>query len=329
MFKKRCHESGFMSKKNPTHVLMDGGNLSVPFDRLNEFYDIYIQSIESNENISVVEKKTPIYNFFMDIDYVSESQLELGELYEILGVICKCIMGQYVVSVAEPKMKDDKVKTGIHINWYGLHVEQETALEYRLKVIKDLYKYDPTKNWDIIIDECVYKGSGLRMLWSRKFVKKNSIWEPEYIPILQGRGVKMEHITDSRVTVELLRKTSIRVESRKQVQPKKTKETPPPPPNLVDLQRYINTHMQGHEHARVIRVDPLDMHKALVVSDAKWCEGIKGNHKSNHVYFVIDGRTIHQRCHDEECKKRTKRGVVGREYILPQRIFDIIFSISK
>lgn len=328
MFKKRCHESGFMSKKDPTHVLMDGGNLSVPFDRLNEFYSIYIQSIESNESISVVEKKTPIYNFFMDIDYVSESQLELGELYDILGVIGKCIMGQCVVSIAKPKMKDDKVKTGIHINWHGLHVEQETALEYRSKVIKGLYKHDPMKNWDAIIDESVYKGSGLRMLWSRKFVRKTNTWEIEYLPILQGRGGEFKHIADSGVTIELLRETSIRVETHKQAQPKKTKEAPPPPPNLVDLQRYINTHMPGHEHARVIRVDPVDMRKAIVISDAKWCESIKDKHKSNHVYFVIDGRSIHQRCHDEECKKRTK-GIVGREYILPQRIFDIIFSISK
>jgi hypothetical protein len=32
----------FNNATNLSHVLMDGGKLSVPFDRLNEFYDVYI-----------------------------------------------------------------------------------------------------------------------------------------------------------------------------------------------------------------------------------------------------------------------------------------------
>ncbi len=41
---------------NLSHVLMDGGKLSVPFDRLNDFYEKYIEAISSNEKLFVVEQ---------------------------------------------------------------------------------------------------------------------------------------------------------------------------------------------------------------------------------------------------------------------------------
>ena len=39
MFKQWCREQGFLNNSNVSHVLMDGGVLSVPFDRLNDFYE--------------------------------------------------------------------------------------------------------------------------------------------------------------------------------------------------------------------------------------------------------------------------------------------------
>ena len=48
---------------------MDGGVLSVPFDRLNQFNEKYIEAIRSGEKLFIVEQKSPTYNFFVDIDY--------------------------------------------------------------------------------------------------------------------------------------------------------------------------------------------------------------------------------------------------------------------
>ena len=45
MFKQLCNKHDFVSGKNISHVLMDGGVLSVPFDRLNDFYSVCIQCI--------------------------------------------------------------------------------------------------------------------------------------------------------------------------------------------------------------------------------------------------------------------------------------------
>ena len=64
MFKQLCNKHDFVSGKNISHVLMDGGVLSVPFDRLNDFYSVCIQCIKNGEKIYVVEQKTDNYNFF-------------------------------------------------------------------------------------------------------------------------------------------------------------------------------------------------------------------------------------------------------------------------
>ena len=64
MFKSWCASQKFDNASNLSHVLMDGGKLSVPFDRLNEFYEKYIEAIGTSEKLFVVEQKTPTYNFF-------------------------------------------------------------------------------------------------------------------------------------------------------------------------------------------------------------------------------------------------------------------------
>jgi len=72
MFKQWCKEQGFLMDSNVSHVLMDGGVLSVPFDRLNDFYEKCVEAIIYGEKIFVVEQKTENYNFFVDLDYKDE-----------------------------------------------------------------------------------------------------------------------------------------------------------------------------------------------------------------------------------------------------------------
>ena len=54
MFRSWCRKQKFANGSNLSHVLMDGGVLSVPFDRLNDFYDMYVKAIKSGEKIYVV-----------------------------------------------------------------------------------------------------------------------------------------------------------------------------------------------------------------------------------------------------------------------------------
>ena len=116
---------------NLSHVLMDGGKLSVPFDRLNEFYDVYIDAVTSGKKIYVVEQKSDTYNFFVDIDYKDPQPLGIDDIQDISKVICETVKfhggKECLISVAKPKQCGSLVKTGVHLNWPGFVVDQARA----------------------------------------------------------------------------------------------------------------------------------------------------------------------------------------------------------
>ena len=181
MFKTLCAKHNFNSKNDISHVLMDGGVLSVPFDRLNIFYDICIQCIKSGEHIFVVEQKTNIYNFFIDIDYKDDEALTLEQIQQFSQTIFSKIKSfsradqTCIVSVAKPKPKDCKIKSGIHMNFPKMLVDQHRAIQLMYHLIHTLGEIYPHIDWPKFIDPAVYgklgsgsNGSGFRMPWSHK-----------------------------------------------------------------------------------------------------------------------------------------------------------------
>ena len=86
---------------------MDGGVLSVPFDKLNDFYEKYIEAVQSGEKLYVVEQKTGVYNFFVDIDYKDDRALTLEEIKDICKIICDKVKRhggkECLISVSPPK----------------------------------------------------------------------------------------------------------------------------------------------------------------------------------------------------------------------------------
>lgn len=190
MFRQWCKDQGFCNNNSLSHVLMDGGVLSVPFDRLDDFYETCVKCIKAGEHIFVVEQKTELYNFFVDIDYKDEEPLAMSEIKSISKVICdkvKSLGGkECIVSVAEPKKVGNLIKTGIHYNWNALVVDQEGALSLRDHIISTLKLVYGSQDWNDIVDVAVYgniekqtKGSGFRMPWSHKKGKHEEC---------QGRG---------------------------------------------------------------------------------------------------------------------------------------------
>jgi hypothetical protein len=121
MFKNWCATQGFNNASKLSHVLMDGGKLSVPFDRLNEFYEKYVEAVKSDEKLYVVEQKTETYNFFVDIDYKAPQSLGIDVIQDISKVICDTVRiysgKECLISVSPPKVSGVLIKTGIHLNW--------------------------------------------------------------------------------------------------------------------------------------------------------------------------------------------------------------------
>ena len=164
MFRSWCSKNKFKNAKATSHVLMDGGVLSIPFDKLDEFCEQYVEAVKNKEKLYLVEQKTPTYNFFLDIDYKDEKALDLPYIQKLCRIICdkvKTLGGKdCLICVSKPKEVDDNlIKTGVHMNWPGFVVDQENALNVREHVIATLKSVFKSKSWNQIIDCSVYGDS--------------------------------------------------------------------------------------------------------------------------------------------------------------------------
>lgn len=278
-----------------THVLMDGGILDVPIGETDAFYVAYIAAVRQNKRVYVVEQKTDIFRFFVDLDYKALELIDEGVLMDVLQKMCDVVPGRCLVARAPPRLiEDGLLKCGFHIHWPDTNVTRPEALAYRTRILMEL----DGPEWAEFIDASVYGGSGLRMLWSHK----KPIGDP-YVPWEPGQPAPEPDL-------ETLRLFSIRTaESR---------------PTTLDtgshdaLEQYIQKYIPGHERLRVKRVGQKGEYK-WVQTDSRFCANIGAEHKSNHVWFSVYGDRICQMCHDAD----TCHGYVGREYLLSPSIVDV------
>tara|TARA_B110000240_G_scaffold193810_1_gene240281 strand:+ start:1943 stop:3400 length:1458 start_codon:yes stop_codon:yes gene_type:complete len=344
MFKRWCKEQKFNNATNLSHVLMDGGVLSVPFDKLNIFYEKYIKAIESGEKLFIVEQKSDVYNFFVDIDYKDDQPMTMSEIRDVCKIICDKVKRHggrdCLISVAPPKMIGDLVKTGIHMNWYGYVVDQSSALALRDHILIALSTVKSSMDWNEIIDVSVYgsfdrktKGSGLRMPWSHKMAKhipcggqgcelcdKGKIVQAAYLPVFMYTPEPLSTLMriDQTPSIKILSLSAVRTNEVQHVNIE--------PPSIVikegtfteaqtkdevhnnQLKEMIEEFIQENlEGQKAYIVTKIFKHKDtyLVSTNSKYCENLKRAHSSNHVWFHISGKIIAQKCF---CRCETIRG---------------------
>jgi len=377
MFKQWCKEQGFSNNSNVSHVLMDGGVLSVPFDRLNDLYEKCVDSYKKGEKIFVVEQKTENYNFFMDLDYKDEHELSLEQVESICKVICdkvnKFSSGDALISVAEPKPAGKLTKTGIHINWPGFIVNRSSAIALREHVINTLTLAYGSKKWEDVVDSAVYgsserktKGSGFRMPWSHKRGKHETcsgqgckecnntgkVTQGEYLPVYIYKGGKGPFALLQPILpnpdVEILHMATLRTQS---TEPRIIEGSSPFKKNegsftslqvknefkdqevMGLIQDFINKHLEGQTTSRITKMFE-HKNQFLVSTNSFYCENLKRNHNSNHVWFHILGDTIAQKCF---CTCETMKGryygfckdFTGSRHQLPPKISKLLYKDGK
>lgn len=252
MFKQWCTQQGFANSSNLSHTLMDGGVLSVPFDRLDEFYQKYIEAILIGEQLFVIERNTQVFNFFVDLDYKSFHPLSMDRIEHLSRKICDRVGKNCLISVAKPKKIGNKIKTGVHLNWSEYPVNQTSAVALRSHIINLLSIDEPNEDWDAIVDKSVYgnpekgtKGSGFRMPWSYKKGKHTEcdgkgcsgcsntgkITEGCYLPVFKythGNPFSILSRISPQPSVELLKASTIRTNETTFIEVE-----PPPPPTTT------------------------------------------------------------------------------------------------
>jgi hypothetical protein len=266
------------------------GKPSLHITNYDSFYSEYVNKVKNGERLYLVETKTPLFKFFIDFDCVTEKKLEREEILDVCRRVNQVVPGKCICSVSSSKKVDKGIKSGIHIHFPDLIVTKQKALRIRDELPDDIKQF---------VDESVYKGSGLRMLWSYK----RDGGSP-YVPFFD---FETNTWLDQQPSVEMLKLFSIKTEYTLHVAETQTE-------SFSNLESFIHRYIPGHENIHV-----KDISKNIIRTDSKYCSRIQRDHKSNHVYFVIDGMCIYQKCYDSECKKFS-----GRRYKLtPSALFDI------
>ena len=369
MFKRWCKDQGFANNSDLSHVLMDGGVLSVPFDKLNDFYEKCVEVYNSGEKIFVVEQKTENYNFFMDLDYKDDEEMSFEQIKSVCKVICDKVSKfggkDALISVAEPKPIDTLIKTGIHINWPGFVVNRSSALGIREHVINTLNLAYGSRDWKDIVDISVYgnnsrntKGSGFRMPWSHKKGKHEVCTgqgcelcnntgketQSEYLPIFiykHGPSSTLQK-TEQKPSVDILHMATLRTQSvepviiegtRKEATftTLQTKNEFKDQEALLLVEAFVRKNVEGQTTASITKMFKYNK-QFLVSTNSKYCENKKCNHNSNHVWFHIVGDTIAQKCFSTTNVLRQYgfcKDFSGRRHQLSKKITDILYEDGK
>ncbi len=286
----------WFTKKAPTHLQMNGGpSIHVNWKDRDKFMAEYINQVKTNK-LYLVELKSPVFKFFMDIDFVSHEQLSKDDIIEISKRVNQKIPGRCLVAVSKPVYKGDGIKSGIHLHWPNINVTKTKALELRNLLDDDIRQF---------VDESVYKGSGLRMLWSYK--------KGDFAPYVPLYDLSTDIWLPQNPDIDVLKLFSIRT-NEKMSESENVPET-----NGTPIEKFINKYIRGQEKTKVKKVRKRGS-KWKIECDSKFCENKNDHHKSNHVYFVIDTQrmTIHQECFDEDCK-----GFKGKMYKLSRDTIDV------
>jgi hypothetical protein len=257
----------------------------------------------------VVEQKTNRFKFFIDLDYKAPENLSDEDLIQFCTIIHEVIGGDKVseclIARARPRaIADSLIKSGVHIHWPRLIVDCTEAINFRSKLIQALGEGP----WDKIIDASVYGGSGLRMLWSHK--------KPTGDPYIPWRQLGSTREFSKVPSVEILELFSVRTHEE-------PKENQGEVLEVKGLEDFVQKYLIGQEKTSVKRIHRHEYDGWYVQTDSKYCENVRREHKSNHIWFSIHSGRISQRCFDEECLE-----FHGREHILPPSIVEQLNDVA-
>lgn len=283
-----------------THLCMNGGILHVPDEDIQIFYDAYITELETTK-LYIVEQKTDIFKFFIDLDYVKPEKLSDEDVIQFCTIISESVSGRCCIAKARPRPVSGGIKSGIHIVFPDVMVSRVQALQLRTKIITSLGE----GKWDEIFDVSVYGGSGLRMLWSNK----KPTGDP-YIPWkILGQGD-----LSNKPSSDILELFSIRTGLQSSVHHEMIE--------CSDLENHIQKYFHGYHDLHIKKIQRTDHDSWFVQTDSKYCGSIRRAHKSNHIWFSIKSGNISQRCFDSECSEFR-----GLEHNLTQTIRDQLKNV--
>ena len=312
-----------------THYSMEGFKLNLTED-YNTFQELYAKHIKCKN--CLVEKKTEFFKFFIDFDVLSEIIVDeepylkciqdvIFNIYNIKDLKCISTVPDKNIEI----VKEDKtfIKQGFHFHWPDLIVDIETAVKIRSNIlvsIKTIFgKVNHFDNdWEKIIDKCVYKKNGLRLIGSDKctIADKTRVYE-DRVYILKNVYIDKNSNKDlveyyNNNILELVKDTSVRSnkneitkysnlneyeEEERQVSNSELISISKNNPVYSEIKKFFKNHATGYnveDLGNILKVNGKDMY--LINTKSKYCQNKNGFHKNNHIYFKLTPTGLCQKC---------------------------------
>ncbi len=297
------------------------------------------------------------FHMFMDVDVASPDDRAYAErlVCELLVPMASSLLGDGTSPsrvIVCGKRETCKHKPGLHVVWPGLVVDRDTALCVRDECVariratgfacREVGSFAPSRAtgkaccevggfassratpgrereaWlSRALDASVYRGSGLRMIFSQK--KPGDPADDVYVPVKEFEGGRWRDLALAEVMSELPRwlrdcslrpvigiQTKTKSKNRGAHAPHVADEAEGGPPN-ASLSFVPPAAYQPCRVTAARRVDG-DSGAAFYRTSSRFCANVGRRHKSNHVYFVVTaGGAAYQRCHDPDCAGFSRR----------------------
>lgn len=315
-----------------THLFLDGGRAAVPDDMHGVFLNLYTNAILRGERVYAVETKTANFKLFFDIDarYDGDPETARHELLDMVRTMNTMVEKFWNVSetpkavICEAPIKrskdpeDTTFKVGFHVHWPEIITNSPIALAFRAHVIdtlKDSTQLTSINSLEDILDSCVFKANGLRLVFSGKIDEYRA-----YVPIaVMSHAEGFQEIPPTLTADQkrdMVHTTSIRVYGL-QLTPCRNGID-----KLADEAKFAHSrHRAGAQLKLSEFATFLPQLKALLPvvydtqvftgvfktehalmfkSSSRYCHNVKREHRTSTVYFVVTRRGIAQRCY---CRK--------------------------
>jgi hypothetical protein len=180
-----------------THYSYKGAKYRIPKHLTIEWLKAYAVEMETNpRSLFIIEKRTPVFRMHYDLDFIQQAEVTVEEVqgfarlftgvlrsfYPALPAESRTFVSIIMSAPSKPKRgwiregeleADMVVKSGFHILWPWMYVDQEQALRLRESCVLAAnqhhgHRQPPDNPFADVIDESVLLTNGLRMVGSDK-----------------------------------------------------------------------------------------------------------------------------------------------------------------
>ena len=333
-----------------SHLCLDGGRLLVKDADHADFLNAYAAAVVRGLVPCVVETRTPVFRFFVDVD----AKVPDPAAFDVRGA-CLAIAAAVDAAVSPPPAcvvcvpsEPSADKVGVHLHFPAVTVTPATALWLRGRIV-DALAGGPLLDaaggldWARVIDAAVYRGSGLRLPWSGKRAGDTRVYVPT-ARIVEGAWEDVPPVAGVAATRAWVHELSVRDFSGT------ASLHSPRGDGDADVDADAGVRVCAESLAAYADVLPLVdavlpvQHAGqrfvgvvslgdvfMLRSTSRWCGNIGRAHNSNNVYFQLTRAGVCQRCYCRCDTTEGRRDGLCKDYSsavwpVPERVTDAFFG---